>query len=168
MPRRRGDYRGRGAYLVDEAADVGQASDEAAIAYGFEVCGSEDELSASAARTASPGRDEAPAEGTDELSASTGAQPRLPAPVGRSRPFTGPAEPAVDACWMQWAGPPGTSTPAWAGHRPGGDRSIDAGPSCIRRPPFGSVWCSPATSRRTPPVKAPDHRYCRVARVRPM
>ena len=32
----------------------------------------------------------------------------------RSRPFTSPAEAAVEACCMQWAVPPGTSTPARA------------------------------------------------------
>ena len=71
-----------------------------------------------------------------ESSASTGAQPLDAVPVGRSRPFTGPAEPAVDASWMQWAGPPGTSTPARAGHRSGGERSKVTRPMCICRPPF--------------------------------
>ncbi len=81
-------------------------------------------------------RDEAPAEGTNP-------QVRLrrgPASTARTggsiRPFTSPAEPAVEACWVQWAGPPGTSTPA----RALSDRAVIAPRLRDRRASAGSPF----------------------------
>src|SRR5205085_8433546 len=54
-----------------------------------------------------PWRDKAPAEGTDVCPPPPGPSLWMLTSMGRSRPFTGPAEPADSARWMQWAGPPG-------------------------------------------------------------
>ena len=96
---------------------------------------------------AGPGRDEAPAEGTDTRSASTGAQP-LGCPGrwvdrGRSRVPRASRPSVLDAV----GGPARYVDTGVGGGQRGGERSIEAGPRCICRPPFG-VWCSPPTSRR--------------------